>query len=76
VAEVKLAPERLATALGAIRSWRAAPEAPVACPMCAAEGLRITDCSARPYAEWYQLRCATCGLADTIHIPLAPPNHM
>jgi hypothetical protein len=45
----------------------------VACPGCGQDGLVIVDRSARPYAEWYQLRCAGCGLDETIHIPLGPP---
>ncbi|MGZ5823328.1 MAG: hypothetical protein ACXWJ2_05235, partial [Hyphomicrobium sp.] len=45
---------------------------PVACPVCEA-GLAILDQSARPYAEWYALSCAACGLKATINVPLGPP---
>ncbi|MFA5950324.1 MAG: hypothetical protein WC807_08580 [Hyphomicrobium sp.] len=63
----------LATALQKIALWRTDPEAPVSCPRCGREGLEIQDRSARPYAEWYHLACAACGLLETIHIPLGPP---
>jgi len=33
----------------------------------------IIDRSARPYAEWYALSCRSCGLDETLHIPLGPP---
>ncbi|MCL4764705.1 MAG: hypothetical protein KJZ80_00550 [Hyphomicrobiaceae bacterium] len=66
----RLPPERLPEALAAIASWRRAPAAAVACPVCGAPGLAIVDRSARPHAEWYALSCATCGLSDTIHIPM------
>jgi hypothetical protein len=65
--------EKLRTALARIAAWRAAPEAPVACPLCEAAGLKILDQSARPYAEWYALSCAGCGLKATINVPLGPP---
>lgn len=63
----------LRLALERIQSFRIDPEAAIACPVCEARGLKIEDRSARPYAEWYQLTCAACGLDETIHIPLAPP---
>jgi hypothetical protein len=68
-----LPPEKLRTALLRIAAWRAAPTQAVACPVCEAAGLKILDQSARPYAEWYALSCAACGLKATIHIPLGPP---
>ncbi len=68
-----LPPERLPRALAVINAWRAAPEAPVSCPVCGTLGLTIIDQSARPYAEWYQLNCGSCGLAHTLNIPLGPP---
>jgi hypothetical protein len=61
-------------AFKSIAAWRAAPADPVACPHCAAPGLRIEDRSARPHAEWYVLDCPTCGLAATLHMPLAAPG--
>ncbi len=63
----------LRLALDRIQSFRIDPEASIACPSCDAAGLKIEDRSARPYAEWYHLSCAACGLDETIHIPLAPP---
>lgn len=62
-----------AAALEEIRTWRSDPEAAVACPRCRAPGLAIVDRSSRPYAEWYYLSCAACGLDETVHIPLGPP---
>jgi hypothetical protein len=60
-------------AMAAIAAWRADPHSPVACPACRKTGLAIIDRSARPYAEWYALACAACGLDETLHIPLGPP---
>jgi hypothetical protein len=65
-------PDKLPLALTRIAAWRAAPEASVACPVCEAKGLEILDQSARPYAEWYVLSCAACGLKATINVPLGP----
>ena len=48
------------------------PTSPSPAPY-AAPGLAIIDQSARPYAEWYALTCAACGLNATINIPLGPP---
>ena len=43
-------------AIATIRAWRTDPDgAAGACPACGAKGLVITDCSARPHAEWYRL---------------------
>ena len=56
-----------------IAAWRANPDAPVVCPACEKSGLVIIDRSARPYAEWYALSCPSCGLDETLHIPLGPP---
>ena len=63
----------LRNALTIIAGWRTDPDAQVACPRCGQAGLAIADRSARPYAEWYHLGCAACGLDETIHIPLGPP---
>ena len=60
-------------AMTAIAAWRADSRRPVACPACSKAGLAIIDRSARPYAEWYALACAACGLDETLHIPLGPP---
>lgn len=62
-------------ALGSIAAWRADPEAPVACPACGEPGLTVVDRSARPYAEWYYLNCARCGLEETLHVPMIPPSN-
>ena len=68
-----LPPDKLRDALDRIAAWRLAPDRPVACPLCEAPGLAILDQSARPYAEWYALTCAACGLNATINVPLGPP---
>lgn len=64
--------DKMRVALARIAAWRAGPQAPVACPVCEAEGLQILDQSARPYAEWYALTCAACGLNATLSVPLGP----
>jgi hypothetical protein len=69
----RLRPENVQAALAAVAAWRADPAKPVPCPACGQEGLSVSDRSARPYAEWYVLSCAACGLDDTLHIPLSPP---
>lgn len=66
--------DKVGVAVQRIAAWRAAPSAPVACPACDAPGLGIVDQSARPYAEWYALTCAACGLNATLQLPMAPPN--
>jgi hypothetical protein len=68
-----LSPGEVREALTRIAAWREDPGKAVACPKCAAQGLAVEDRSARPYAEWYHLACAACGLDETIHIPLGPP---
>ena len=65
-----LPPHKLREALARIAAWRVAPDQPVACPLCEAAWLTILDQSARPYAEWYALSCAACGLKATINVPL------
>lgn len=63
--------EKLAVAMASIRAWQADPaSALVSCPVCAAKGLVITDCSSRPHAEWYRLQCASCGLEEMLNIPM------
>ena len=69
-----LGPEDVKQALRSIAAWRADPDAPAACPVCGAAQLSIIDRSARPYAEWYYLTCAQCGLEETLHIPMSPPS--
>ena len=59
-----------------IASWRTDPEQAVVCVACDRPGLAIIDRSARPYAEWYALSCAACGLDETLHIALGPPVQM
>ncbi len=58
--------------LAKVQIWRREPSATVACPICDAPGLEIVDRSARPHAEWYAIKCGTCGLDDAISIPLCP----
>lgn len=65
--------DKLGQALATIKAWRVEPDAVVICPLCAAGGLEIVDQSARPYAEWYVMRCASCGLDQVVQVPLAPP---
>jgi len=72
VAESPLPADRVALAVRRIAAWRLAPDDPVACPVCDAEGLAILDRSTPPYAEWYVLTCQACGLDHTLHIPMAP----
>jgi len=64
--------DQLRQAARRIAGWRADPEKPVACPACGKFGLEIIDRSARPYAEWYVLTCSSCGLSETLNIPLGP----
>jgi hypothetical protein len=68
-----LTAEQQCQAARRVAAWRADPRQPVACPACGKLGLGIIDRSARPYAEWYALACAACGLDETLHIPLGPP---
>jgi hypothetical protein len=65
--------DQLREAARRVAAWRADPGSPVACPACGKSGLAIVDRSARPYAEWYALSCAACGLDETLNIPLGPP---
>ena len=62
--------DRILDALAAIRAAHQNPDSPVTCPLCSEPGLVIEDRSARPHAEWYALSCKSCGLDDTIHIPM------
>lgn len=72
MAQQALSADKMRVALQRIAAWRADPAAPVACPVCEAPGLTIVDQSARPYAEWYALTCAACGLNATLNVPLGP----
>ncbi|MBS0267716.1 MAG: hypothetical protein JSS54_01930 [Proteobacteria bacterium] len=65
--------EHLSGALDRIAAWRTDPESALTCPVCGASGVEIIDRSARPYSEWYAMRCAHCGLDAALHIPLAGP---
>jgi len=69
----QLTRDELAKALPRITAWRIDPDEPVVCPRCEVSGLNIIDRSARPYAEWYAVSCAACGMDATINIPLGPP---
>jgi hypothetical protein len=66
--------DEITKALPRINGWRLDPDSAVVCPRCEAPGLVIIDQSARPYAEWYALSCAACGMAASLHIPLAGPS--
>jgi len=70
----QLTGEKLQEALARINEWRGNSEAPGNCPVCGAPGVAIFDRSARPYAEWYELKCTACGLDATIQIPMPGPN--
>jgi hypothetical protein len=70
---VDLKREHLAEALDRITAWRADPGTVQSCPACGAPGIEIVDRSARPYSEWYALRCTGCGLDTALHIPLPGP---
>jgi len=70
---MSLSQPELRRALDGIALSRADPDRAPVCPRCGTAGLIVTDRSARPYAEWYHLACSSCGLDDTIHIPLGPP---
>ncbi|WP_291159588.1 hypothetical protein [Hyphomicrobium sp.] len=63
----------MADALDRIARWRADPGAVQGCPVCGTPGVEIIDRSARPYSEWYVLKCAACGLDASLHIPLPGP---
>jgi hypothetical protein len=65
--------DKIGVALQRIAAWRADPSQTVACPLCETAGLVILDQSARPYAEWYALTCAACGLDASLQLPMAPP---
>ena len=68
-----LSEAEVSRACDALAIWRNDPEATIACPRCGHRGLRLIDCSARPYAEWFALTCGQCGLDATLNIPMAPP---
>jgi hypothetical protein len=70
---VDLPAPRLQDALASIAAWQADPAAHCICPVCKSPGLTIADHSARPYTEWYALRCEACGLDAIVHIPLSGP---
>ncbi len=62
--------ETLGGAMAAILAWRVNPDAAPSCPLCGAQGLVVSDHSARPHAEWYRLVCATCGLDQMLAVPM------
>lgn len=55
-----------------ITAWKNQPGIDHNCPRCDGSGITVADHSARPYSEWYELNCASCGLNVTMHIPQAP----
>lgn len=54
-----------------IATWRQAPDAPMSCPRCDAMGATLTDRSARPFAEWFEITCTACGLNHTFNVPVS-----
>jgi hypothetical protein len=68
--ELPAAVQRQAYAV--IAGWRQAPAATLTCPRCGSvDGVTITDRSARPFAEWYQIACPGCGLDHTFQVPIS-----
>lgn len=59
-------------ALAKVQIWRHDKSQDVFCPICDAPGFEIVDRSARPYAEWYAVKCSKCGIDDAISIPMCP----
>lgn len=67
-----LAPHVLRAALDRISIFRSGVgDEPLTCPACSAAGVKLTDASARPHAEWYLIKCEKCGLDEQVHIPLS-----
>jgi hypothetical protein len=71
---LELTADEITKALPRIMAWRVDPDAAVSCPRCEKAGLTVIDRSARPYAEYYALRCQLCGLEATVHMSLAGPT--
>ncbi|MGL4396005.1 MAG: hypothetical protein ACRCS9_05650 [Hyphomicrobium sp.] len=65
--------ERMAIAMSRIAAWLSSPDAEHACPACETLGVVISDHSARPYTEWYAIKCSACGLDAMVSVPLGPP---
>lgn len=65
--------ERMEAARQLIAQWRRDPDTPVGCPVCGAQGLALSDHSARPHTEWYRLVCAACGLDHMLSVALGSP---
>lgn len=64
--------DELRVTLRRVRIWESGgKKEPIQCPLCGAPGLEVEDRSARPYSEWYVVKCAHCGLDDKIHIAAA-----
>lgn len=61
--------EELRKVIADIGRWRSTGDAPP-CPKCGTPGLGVTDCSARPHAEWYKLACSGCGLDYMLAVPM------
>jgi hypothetical protein len=59
-------------ALAKVQIWRKDPSQEIFCPICDAPGFSIVDRSARPYAEWFAVKCEKCGIDDAISVPLCP----
>jgi hypothetical protein len=72
--EASRAKDELAAMLASITAWRSDRTRPLPCPSCGRPGLEVIDRSTPPWAEWYALRCAACGLDRTLQIPMRPPS--
>ncbi len=70
MAAAEITAETMGPALAAIMAWRVDPEGTPECPLCGRKGLRVSDHSARPHAEWYRLVCVSCGLDQMLAVPL------
>ncbi|MBA2126922.1 hypothetical protein DLM45_11930 [Hyphomicrobium methylovorum] len=72
---MELPGNRVKDAFDCVMAWRTDRLTPRRCPVCGADGLEISDHSARPYVEWYILACGACGLEARLSLPLAGPDH-
>lgn len=68
--------DQMREAVASIQTWRngGVATAITVCPVCGNQTLSVEDRSARPHAEWYHLACNTCGLDETVNVPLGAPG--
>lgn len=57
-----------------LRQFALDANAEIACPVCQALGLKITDQSARPHVEWHRFQCGQCDFDETLSISLGHTN--